>query len=148
MLIIHTAIQITVMTFANEGSVKVSGIYGILPNLQHQKLTFDNCSPNSSNFWVSGVFSCSVSIIWFRILPISVLRPVATTIPRHLPDAILVPLNKRFFLSWLTAPISEMASVNLITDTDSPVRMDWSTRRLVLHISIIRISAGTLSPTK
>lgn len=81
-----------------------------------------------------------------------------------------------FFLSWLTARRSGTASVCLITLTDSParqffceaavikgrgvifvscvcllwrlpVRMDWSTRRVVDLMEMILMSAGTLSPT-
>lgn len=82
-----------------------------------------------------------------------------------------------FFLSWLTARGSGTGSVCLITLTDSPaemsgqgrrrklekfinsfiyslsatkhipVRMDWSTRRVVDLMEMILISAGTLSPT-
>lgn len=82
-----------------------------------------------------------------------------------------------FFLSWLTALGSGTGSVCLITLTDSPegekaekelqmktgekntqeadlkfleslpVRMDWSTRRVVDLMEIILMSAGTLSPT-
>ncbi len=33
-------------------------------------------------------------------------------------------------------------------DTDSPVRMDWSTLRVVEHMEVSRMSAGTLSPTE
>lgn len=82
-----------------------------------------------------------------------------------------------FFLSWLTARGSGTASVCLITLTDSPgrqffceaavikgrgvilvscvcllwrlpVRMDWSTRRVVDLMEMILMSAGTLSPTR
>lgn len=82
-----------------------------------------------------------------------------------------------FFLSWLTARGSGTGSVCLITLTDSPaemsgqgrrqklekfiylfiyslsptkhipVRMDWSTRRVVDLMEMILMSAGTLSPT-
>ena len=52
----------------------------------------ESCSPNSSSFCWSGVFtSSSLAVIDSRILPISVLVPVATTTPRHLPDAMFVP---------------------------------------------------------
>lgn len=49
-----------------------------------------------------------------------------------------------FFFSWLTA----LGSVCLSTDTDSPVRMDWSTLSVVDRIDVSRMSAGTLSPTR
>lgn len=52
-----------------------------------------------------------------------------------------------FFLSWLTARGSGTGSVCLITDTDSPVRMDWSTLRVVERMEVSLMSAGTLSPT-
>jgi len=72
--------------------------------------TFDNCSPNSSNFCCNGVFSASLSAISDRILPkqenknlkflsfssflpISVCKPVPITTPRHFPAAIFVPYN-------------------------------------------------------
>uniref|UniRef100_A0A6B0V2Y3 Putative secreted protein n=1 Tax=Ixodes ricinus TaxID=34613 RepID=A0A6B0V2Y3_IXORI len=67
--------------------------------------------------------------------------------PMAFPDAMLVPEKRMFFLSWLTALGSGMGSVCLMTDTDSPVRMDWSTRRVVDWIFTSRMSAGTLSPT-
>lgn len=82
--------------------------------------------------------------------------------------------NSMFFLSWLTARGSGTGSVCLITLTDSPVRhkrwgewegnwdffvslfvmhhlpvrIDWSTRRVVDLIDMILMSAGTLSPTR
>ena len=46
-----------------------------------------------------------------------------------------LPEKRMFFLSWLTARGSGTASINLITETDSPVRRAWSTRRVVLLIS-------------
>lgn len=52
-----------------------------------------------------------------------------------------------FFLSWLTARGSGTGSVCLSTDTDSPVRMDWSTLRVVERMEVSLMSAGTLSPT-
>lgn len=83
--------------------------------------------------------------------------------------------NSMFFLSWFTARGSGTASVCFITLTDSPeaqrwvrvisedirsiffcclflmtgipVRMDWSTRRVVDLMEMILMSAGTLSPT-
>lgn len=64
---------------------------------------------------------------------------------------IITPENltekSMFFLSWLTARGSGTGSVCFITDTDSPVRMDWSTLRVVERMEVSRISAGTLSPT-
>lgn len=53
-----------------------------------------------------------------------------------------------FFLSWLTARGSGTGSVCLRTDTDSPVRMDWSTLRVVERMEVSLMSAGTLSPTE
>ena len=50
--------------------------------------------------------------------------------------------------SWLTARGSGTGSECLITDTDSPVRRDWSTLRVVDLICKILISAGILSPTE
>lgn len=52
-----------------------------------------------------------------------------------------------FFLSWLTARGSGTGSVCFSTDTDSPVRIDWSTLRVVERMEASRMSAGTLSPT-
>lgn len=49
--------------------------------------------------------------------------------------------------TWLTARGSGMASVCLMTDTDSPVRMDWSILRVVEKILSSLMSAGILSPT-
>lgn len=56
--------------------------------------------------------------------------------------------NSMFFLSWLTARGSGTGSVCLRTDTDSPVRMDWSTLRVVERMEVSLMSAGTLSPTE
>ena len=55
--------------------------------------------------------------------------------------------NSMFFLSWLTARGSGTGSVCFSTDTDSPVKMDWSTRSVVERMEVRRMSAGTLSPT-
>lgn len=55
--------------------------------------------------------------------------------------------NSMFFLSWLTARGSGTGSVCLSTDTDSPVRMDWSTLSVVERMDVSLMSAGTLSPT-
>lgn len=52
-----------------------------------------------------------------------------------------------FFLSWLTARGSGTGSVCFRMDTDSPVRMDWSTLKVVERMEVSRMSAGTLSPT-
>ncbi len=59
-------------------------------------------------------------------ITISVVKPVPITTPLHLPAAIFVPENKRFFLSWLTALTSGIGSLCLITETDSPVSKAWS----------------------
>ena len=53
-----------------------------------------------------------------------------------------------FFLSWLTALGSGMASVCFITLRLSPVRMDWSILSVVEWILHTRMSAGILSPTE
>ena len=82
------------------------------------------------------------------ILPMAVLSPVPITTPRALPAATLVPEKMMFFLSWLTALGSGTGSVCLMTDTDSPVRMDWSILNVVDMICMIRMSAGILSPTE
>lgn len=52
-----------------------------------------------------------------------------------------------FFLSWFTARGSGTGSVCLSTETDSPVRMDWSTLSVVERMDVSLMSAGTLSPT-
>lgn len=52
-----------------------------------------------------------------------------------------------FFLSWFTARGSGTGSVCLSTETDSPVKMDWSTLRVVERMDVSLMSAGTLSPT-
>lgn len=52
---------------------------------------FGKLFPNSSSFCWRGVLSCSVATISSRILPISVLTPVATTTPMALPAAMFVP---------------------------------------------------------
>ena len=49
--------------------------------------------------------------------------------------------------TWLTARGSGTGSVCLMTETDSPVRIDWSMRSVVEKIFIRRRSAGILSPT-
>lgn len=61
--------------------------------------------------------------------------------------AVRLTENSMFFLSWLTALGSGTGSVCLSTDTDSPVKMDWSTLRVVERIEVSLMSAGTLSPT-
>ena len=55
--------------------------------------------------------------------------------------------KRMFFLSWLTARASRTGSVCLMMLTLSPVRIDWSTRKVVLRIARITTSAGTRSPT-
>lgn len=52
-----------------------------------------------------------------------------------------------FFLSWFTARGSGTGSVCFRIDTDSPVRIDWSTLSVVDRIDVSLMSAGTLSPT-
>lgn len=52
-----------------------------------------------------------------------------------------------FFLSWFTARGSGTGSVCLSTETDSPVKMDWSTLSVVERMEVSLMSAGTLSPT-
>lgn len=52
-----------------------------------------------------------------------------------------------FFLSWFTARGSGTGSVCFRIDTDSPVRIDWSTLSVVDLIDVSLMSAGTLSPT-
>ncbi|KAF3850638.1 hypothetical protein F7725_012410 [Dissostichus mawsoni] len=89
MLIIHTAMQI-------------------------REMTLESCSPNSSSFCCSGVFSCSVAAISSRIFPISVFTPVATATPTAFPAAMKMEMF-------------------------SPVRMDWSTLRVVDMMEQIRI---------
>ena len=76
----------------------------------------------------------------YLILPMAVARPVPMTTPLALPAATLVPEKMRFFLSWLTALGSGTGSVCLMTETDSPVRMDWSIRSVVDRIWMIRMS--------
>ena len=89
-------------------------------------LTLESCSPNSSNFCCRGVLISSVATMASLILPMAVLAPVPITTPLALPEETLVPEKTMFFLSWLTALGSGTGSQCLITETDSPVRMDWS----------------------
>ena len=60
--------------------------------IQITDITLDNCWPNSSSFFCSGVFtSSSWSFIAVLILPMAVFKPVPTTTPRALPEATFVP---------------------------------------------------------
>ena len=60
--------------------------------IQITVITLDNCWPNSSSFFCSGVFtSSSWSFIAVLILPMAVFKPVPTTTPRALPEATFVP---------------------------------------------------------
>ena len=112
-------------------------------------LTWKRTNPSSAYQESNKTVCCSEEHYpkWMR-LPISVLRPVPITTPRHLPAAMLVPYetrdqspalfltdrlteNRMFFLSWFTARGSGIGSVCLITDTLSPVNNDWSIRRVV-----------------
>ena len=62
-------------------------------------------------------------------------------------NMIILPEKMIFFLSWLTALGSGTGSLCLITETDSPVKIDWSILKVVDKIWMILISAGILSPT-
>lgn len=62
--------------------------------------------------------------------------------PSH-PGKALIPASAPKFASRTTAEGSSLCSMRRHT----PVRIDWSTRRVVERISMIRMSAGTLSPT-
>mmetsp|Transcript_20244 Transcript_20244/g.52519 ORF Transcript_20244/g.52519 Transcript_20244/m.52519 type:complete len:207 (+) Transcript_20244:2577-3197(+) len=124
MLITHTKMQITMMALQSE-------------------------SPNSSSLILSGVFlflSSSSSAVW--ILPISVLSAVPITTPTAFPPATLVPEKQTLCLPWSITFSSSMGSICLVTETVSPVRIDWSTRRLIDLSSIMRRSAGILSPVR
>ena len=55
----------------------------------------------------------------------------------NLPEDTLVPEKTMFFLSWLTALGSGTGSQCLITETDSPVRMDWSILNITWVIYVI-----------
>lgn len=67
--------------------------------------------------------------------------------PQNTPKFLKLTEKSMFFLSWLTALGSGTGSVCFRTDTDSPVRIDWSTLRVVERIDVNLMSAGTLSPT-
>lgn len=56
-------------------------------------------------------------------------------------------VNSMFIMSCLTALTSETTSVDLLTLTLSPVRMAWSTRKLLDDTERSLQSAGILSPT-
>merc|ERR1711936_57381 len=99
--------------------------------MQIRVITLESCSPNSSNFCCRGVLISSVATMASLILPMAVLAPVPITTPLALPEETLVPEKTMFFLSWLTALGSGTGSQCLITETDSPVRMDWSILRVV-----------------
>lgn len=66
------------------------------------------------------------------------------------PHAFVYRLTEKsmFFLSWFTARGSGTGSVCLSTETDSPVKIDWSTLSVVERMEVSLMSAGTLSPTE
>lgn len=72
---------------------------------------------------------------------------IISTATRTVAASTRLTEKSMFFLSWLTARGSGTGSVCLSTDTDSPVRMDWSTLRVVERMEVSLMSAGTLSPT-
>mmetsp|Transcript_44090 Transcript_44090/g.122179 ORF Transcript_44090/g.122179 Transcript_44090/m.122179 type:complete len:239 (-) Transcript_44090:129-845(-) len=111
-------------------------------------MTLASFSPKASIFCPSGVFSSSsaaaCTLAW--ILPISDCMPVATMMPNAPPLDTAVPENIMFFLSWIRASTAT-GSVCFITVSDSPVSAPSSVRTLVVLSLMIRMSAGTLSPT-
>ncbi len=76
-----------------------------------------------------GVWSSSASATNPAIFPISVLSPVATTIPIPLPEDMAVPAKSIFFWSFICFT-SEIATTIFPTGADSPVRDASLTRRL------------------
>lgn len=71
----------------------------------------------------------------------SIIKSCSPTLSH--PSKALVPASVPRFSSRKTAEGAGCAAGGPHT----PVRMDWSTRRVVERISMIRMSAGTLSPT-
>mmetsp|Transcript_8199 Transcript_8199/g.20310 ORF Transcript_8199/g.20310 Transcript_8199/m.20310 type:complete len:288 (-) Transcript_8199:261-1124(-) len=111
-------------------------------------MTCVSMSPNSSSFWLSGVFSASseASVTADWIFPISVAIPVAVTTPMAFPPLIVVPANTMFFWSEIFSPLV-MASQVFRTVSDSPVRAPSSLRRVAVTSLQRRTSAGARSPT-
>mmetsp|Transcript_44744 Transcript_44744/g.115821 ORF Transcript_44744/g.115821 Transcript_44744/m.115821 type:complete len:285 (-) Transcript_44744:108-962(-) len=114
---------------------------------QMTAMTLDRKVLNSSSFCFSGVISSAVSAIASLILPMAVEAPVPMTTPRARPTVTTVPENMMHVLSCTTALADVTASTSFSTEPLSPVRMDWSTRSVLLRISATRTSAGTFPPT-
>eukprot|EP00732_Lithocolla_globosa_P002786 Lithocolla_globosa_v1_NODE_1950_length_2242_cov_281.407949.p3 type:complete len:123 gc:universal NODE_1950_length_2242_cov_281.407949:1486-1854(+) len=77
----------------------------------------------------------------------AVLGPVCMTTVRALPKTTVVPEKHRLTLSWMLTSFSFTSSVCLKVLTDSPVKTDCSTRKVVESMRNTRKSAGILSPT-
>ena len=63
----------------------------------------------------------------------------------YLPEDTLVPEKTMFFLSWFTALGSGTGSQCLITETDSPVRMDWSILKMDQWLNLSSDITGIIS---
>ena len=74
-------------------------------------------------------------------MPTSVLIEVATTIPKALPDKIVVPA---YTILLLVKLFSLLTKLFLYIEIDSPVKIDSSTNKLYVFINLI--SALTISP--
>ena len=92
---VHVRIRTQVHTLIHDPPWEGSEKWPMLINqtrIQITDITLDNCWPNSSSFFCSGVFtSSSWSFIAVLILPMAVFKPVPTTTPRALPEATFVP---------------------------------------------------------
>lgn len=115
--------------------------------IQITMITFAKTSPKSFNFCFNGVGSeiCDVILVW--ISPIAVAFPVKATTALAWPTVTVVPENSILTWSCLTALSSLTGRVSFPTLSLSPVRMAWSTRKLLLWMDRTRQSAGIRSPT-
>ncbi len=116
-----------------EAATKVEIIIAITPS----------CFPNTPSLTCNGVFSRLIVSVSRAIRPNSVCIPVAVTTHRALPLVTVVPIQA-IELRSVSGVFSETGLADLLTDTDSPVRMDSSVLRL--SSSAILKSAATLSP--
>lgn len=97
-----------------------------------------------------------MAVFWPVKTIIALAVPLTTVVPysllvsimRNMQGRIVVCTeNRMFVMSCLTARRSGTTSVDLFTLTLSPVRIAWSTRKLLDDIDINLQSAGTRSPT-
>mmetsp|Transcript_12542 Transcript_12542/g.38328 ORF Transcript_12542/g.38328 Transcript_12542/m.38328 type:complete len:244 (+) Transcript_12542:256-987(+) len=112
------------------------------------RMTFERSSPKSSSFRLSGVAVSSSSLMCLWILPISVVFPVPVTTAVQTPREMVLPEKSMLCLSCTTGLGVVIFATDLLTASDSPVTIDWSTEMTALWILTRRRSAGTFCPTR